>query len=354
MRRAIPVLLIIVFSMFTFNFTLNFPTAKATASKPKVDWALIIQGTDYGVGRYGLEEIPASLHDCYYMFYILTHDLGVPRDHIKFLSLHKLDYEWLGDVPPGTFDDFTDPEAVMNAFAWLKSKSTINDNVLIFIFTHGGGYKPDEGLRGGRIDLDGDEGNEHWDGTKWFGVDECLRFGSYGGGSEWFFWDDEFRGNLTGLSYKTLTIIITACFAGGFIDDLSGPNRIIITSSKETTYTHVDKYADFGLFNQHLLDALHGYHAIWNETAENRITDQYEVTVPDLDCNGIISWREIYHYAKDKYPDDEPWCDANGNGLPTYKDGKNYREYFLWVWHNWGGYTTPNTGEYRLRRNKHP
>ena len=65
MRRTIPVLLIIVFSMFTFNFTLNFPTAKATVSKPKVGWALIIQGTDYGVDRWGRQqEIPASLHDC--------------------------------------------------------------------------------------------------------------------------------------------------------------------------------------------------------------------------------------------------------------------------------------------------
>jgi hypothetical protein len=277
----------------------------------------------------------------------------VPRDHIKFLDINPTDAQF-SYCPWGTIDDDCRTYGkVRTAMEWLKAQSTSSDNVLIFIASHGGGYLPGTSLEytDGRIDYSGYEGSETWDGSKWFGVDECIVFKDAGDSSvKWCYWDDDFKTDLAGISYKQMTIVLMSCFSGGFIDDLSATNRIIVSSSSETKTTAANP-AGFTPFIGYFIDALNGdalhrYHATWNQNdANNRIVDRYEITVPDRDCNGI-DWRDAYAYARDQYPYDSPWFDSNGNKIPTYKNGKDYIEYFLWIWHNYGGYTTPDAGAY--------
>jgi hypothetical protein len=323
----------------------------SSSASVRVNWALLISGTN----EIWSTRTREPLCDCYYMFHLLTSHWGVPRDHIKFLDINPTDAQY-GYVPPGTIDDnCRNYSNVKTAIDWLKARSTSSDNVLIFIASHGGGYSPGMSLEqsGGRVDVSGDEGGEVWDGSKWYGVDECIVFKDdyVYPPVLWQYWDDDFKTDLTGMSCNKLTIVLMSCFSGGFIDDLSAPNRIIITSSKETAGTHTCGFGvGFTPFIGCFLDAFNGdvfhrYHAVWNTSDVNRIVDTYEITVPDGACDGV-DWRDAYAYARDQYPGDSPWFDSNGNGLPTYKDGQDYTEHFLYVWHTYGGYTTPDTGGY--------
>jgi hypothetical protein len=342
MKKAYVVFVVILVVLMASN--LNLVSSSASV---RVNWALLISGSNALFGHQSRE----PLCDCYYMFHLLTSHWGIPRDHIKFLDIYPADAEY-GYVPLGTIDgDCRNYSNVKVAIDWLKARSTSNDNVLIFIASHGGGYSPPE-ISGGRVDVSGDEGSEVWDGSRWYGVDECIVFRDFDFSVLWLYWDDDFKTDLAGMSYNQMVIVLMSCFSGGFIDDLSAPNRIIITSSKETAVTHTASTAvDFTPFIGCVLDAFNGdvfhrYHAVWNTNdVNNRIVDTYEITVPDQDCNGV-DWRNAYAYARDKYPDDSPWFDSNGNGLPTYKNGRDYVEHFLYVWHIYGGYTTPDTGGY--------
>ena len=329
------------------------------ATRPRVDWAVLISGTNLRSGTLDTWT-REPLRNCYYMLHILTNDWGVPRNHIKFLDIRPKLAEWHPGiispernntvVPVGTIDancTIDDVDSTIND--WLKPNCKSTDNALIFITTHGGGWKPGEYLEdtGGQIDTSGDEGVES-DGV---GVDECLKFEDFAGVvPEQQYWDDDFNETLKGLSYNRLVVCLTTCFSGGFIDDLSANNRIIITSSSETSETPFgssENEPGFTLFTGALLDALHGSHVVWNkDDVNNRIVDENDIWVPDLDCNGVISWRDAYIYAKGEYPDANPWFDGNGNRLPTYKDGGNYIEYSLFVWCSWGGHTVPSHGEH--------
>jgi hypothetical protein len=341
---------VVLIILLAFSIVSNLNLASSSTSV-RVNWALLVSGTNY-LYPFQTRE---PLRDCYYMFHLLTSHWGVPRDHIKFLDINPTDaqYSW---VPWGTIDGNCSYSSVKAAIDWLKAHSTSNDNVLIFIASHGGGYDPGMSLEqsGGRIDVSGDEGSETWGGSEWYGVDECIMFDDAGDSSKrWWYWDDDLKSDLAGIAYNQMVIVFMSCFSGGFIDDLSAPNRIIITSSKETTTTtsSSDIAAGFTPFIGHFLDAfngdaLHRYHAVWNTgDVNNRIVDQCEITVPDKDCDGV-DWRNAYAYARDQFPGDSPWFDSNGNKLPTYKNGQDYIEYFLYVWHTWGGYTTPDTGGY--------
>lgn len=127
---------------------------------------------------------------------------------------------------------------------WLASKSNYGDLVFIFLAAHGGGWNG-TGIEGGRIDVDGDEGPEVYNATsgEWFGVDECLYFDRDGS----LYWDDELKQDLANIKYGRMIIFIVGCksenategcFSGGFIDDISGPRRIVITSANETWYSY--------------------------------------------------------------------------------------------------------------------
>ncbi|MDH5771272.1 MAG: hypothetical protein OEZ25_08300, partial [Candidatus Bathyarchaeota archaeon] len=204
---------------------------------------------------------------------------------------------------------------------------------------------------GARIDKSGDEELEHQcpNGT-WVGVDECIYLSA---GSDHYYYDDELKQDLDAINYGTLIVMFQACvtesgtcFSGGFIDDLSADNRIIITSSNETSYSWKDQdyhHGDsdgFSEFSEAFIDALYG----WNTTmigTGDRIKEENEVDA-DFDNNGHVSIWEAWEYAwnhddarlavrtengavpdpwNEPYKDETPWLDDNGNGLPTYKDG---------------------------------
>jgi len=259
--------------------------------------------------------------------------------------IQYLDAEGPGhEVGIGEIDDVATKENVRSKITtWFWFQVDEDDILLIYFATHGGGFNGTSFdaagnpmlEEGARIDKSGDETLEHqYPNGTWFGVDECIYLSA---GTDHYYYDDELKQDLDAINYGTLIVMFQACitengtcFSGGFIDDLSADNRIIITSSNETSYSYKDSDRDgFSEFSEAFIDALYG----WNTTVcppwedPDRIKEENEVDA-DFDNNGHVSIWEAFQYAlanDDAYLQglETPWLDDNGNKLPTYKDGED-------------------------------
>lgn len=164
--------------------------------------------------------------------------------------------------------------------------------------------------------------NRNGNQNDWVGIDEGCWVGNE------IYWDDQLAADLNTVSCMTIFIrqgclaSNISCFGGGLIDDISAPNRVIMTSSNETWYSH-GQPGEISFWSKPFIDALHGEVAHWNG---NQIVHDGTAVNADLDNNGYVSLYEEWQYAWINDPfrtsgDETPWLDDNGNGLPTYRDG---------------------------------
>jgi hypothetical protein len=321
-------LVLVLVSLLLFYFPFYSPL-KVEADESET-WIVI-------VGHYDF------LYDTYYTYVTLRQYYNAdPETNIKYLYQDPFE-----EIEYGSIDNGTTKENVRWTIReWLKIHSDEDDTVFIYFGCHGGGAYANGTLESGRIDLSGDEGYEHYNGT-WFGVDECLWLNW-----EEQYWDDELREDLAMLSYRTLIVMLqgcktvnASCFTGGFIDDLSAPNRIIITSSNETSPSYGDLDGDgFAEFSAVFFDALFGYDT-WMSYNVLHIGQPVDA---DSNNDGRVSILEAWEYAynndyarwavrtqngtlpdpeeenesRDGYIYDEtPWFDNGADGLPTFKAG---------------------------------
>lgn len=171
------------------------------------------------------------------------------------------------------------------------------------------------------VDFNGDG-----DFNDWIGIDEGLKVQNE------TYWDDELASDLNTLSYAKLIFVRQGCveggegcFGGGVIDDISAPNRIIMTATDETHPSYGDMDGDgFSEWSEAFIDALYGKDTYWNG---NAVVEESPPVYVDADWNndGHVSMWEAWKYAWDH--DDArlagwetPWLDDNGNGLPTYME----------------------------------
>lgn len=278
-------------------------------------WALIVDGFYLN-----------SAGDAAYMYHVLHDHYNFHDDDICYLT------NWgpaHGQPPiPGTDKPATKANMNWSITTWLYDVSDSNDIIFIFFSNHGVGYNTVEGkLAGGRIESPSDEKKEHYIENQWKGVDEGLEFPE----EDKHYWDDELKEDLNYLAshgkYGKLLFVCFACFSGGFIDDLSAPNRIMMTSANET---YKSRMVCSGRYFQNewaarFTDALHGEEAYWNP-------DTYEIVnmgVPvdaDWSNDGNVSLWEAWDYAwkNDTHRQqglETPWLDDNGNDLPNYENG---------------------------------
>jgi len=274
-------------------------------------WAIIVDGgTKIGLYFRG---------DAAYTYHVLL-------DHYLFNDIYLLSNHL-------AYADNASNKATLNWALrnWLFQRSDSNDVVFIFYSNHGGGYKTKTNeLAGGRYDNDTDEGSEHFIDSQWKGVDECIRFTQ----EDKSYWDDEIKEDLNYLAsngkYDKLIFTVFACFSGGFIDDLSGPNRIIMTSANET---HTSKQGSVGRILDEwvarLIDALHGEESDFDpNTGEIVHYEPRRWVDADLNDDGHVSMWEAWKYAWDHdswriQGKETPWLDDDGDGYPTYKKLSN-------------------------------
>lgn len=239
----------------------------------------------------------------------------------EFDKLRSILTTWYGFDDTNLFYRLWAPkQGLKDAITWLSDHSDYGDQVFLYIGTHGGGWDSEENcLHRGRIDPDGDEGPELYNATsgQWYGVDECLYFE----GDDGIYWDDELASDLSSVKCGTMIAVIfgckfenstEGCYTGGFIDDLSGYRRIIISPTNETRPAYYDSLWGYGFFSRPFIDCLNPCYQPFHDA--------------DSNGDGAVSINEAFWYAweNDLYRqggDESPWMDDDGNGLPTFKNG---------------------------------
>jgi len=232
----------------------------------------------------------------------------------------RFEYYWDLDRD-GNFDDF---------FADLDGDDQCD--ILIDLDTDGDGIPDDLTIDGEDVDNDGYivgvDLNNNGNTNDWVGIDECMEV------EDGLYWDDELASDLNTLSYAKLIFVrqgcveeSKGCFGGGIIDDISAPNRIIMTASNETSHSFGPRYGSYSFWSEAFINALHGQKTHYDPINRRVVHDPVYVDA-DLNNDGHVSMWEAFQYA---WLNDEarlsgletPWIDDNGNGLPTYSQERD-------------------------------
>ncbi|MBM4248283.1 MAG: hypothetical protein FJ149_02395 [Euryarchaeota archaeon] len=280
-------------------------------------WALLVSGTNL---------YPRFVNSLDYWYHVL-------KDHYSFDEIRTLH-------PGYTDQNEATVTNVRPALSdWLASKSDENDIVLIYFTAYGSGVlkKEDETYeyKEGRIDTwPYDEGNEHseTDIHYDFDDDQVYEENVYGGVDEGImlmerdYWDDWFVFDLANIKCSKMIIILQASYSGGFIEECSGENRIIMTSTKECALSSGDINPQDGYSDWigRVLNILNGEESIWDQDAVQHHT--YHTGHPvnaDQNKDGRISIGELSMYSNIN-PNERAWLDDNGDAIPCFKEQSYY------------------------------
>lgn len=298
-------------------------------------------------GEPGLEP------DTYYMCRILVDCYGFDNDTIYYIDTEPSP-QYCSSMVDATI--ITSIDVVRSAITnWLKNHSGPNDTIFMYFASHGGGYDSDQQqLMGGIAHVgDPDEGNEtleehlldpmpphepidvnnDTDTSDWVGVDETIilkgKMPNHGPQIRPLldYSDDQLADDLSCLDYETLIFIGMGCYLGGLIDDISDPNRIIMTATNETCAARSDRDDDgFSEWTESFQDALYGEEMNWS--GSELVHTGIPVNADENEDDHVSMWEAWnytwYHDDARLSGDETPWLDDNGNGLPTYKNEMEY------------------------------
>jgi hypothetical protein len=138
------------------------------------------------------------------------------------------------------------PVAFDEAISYLK-KIMAGQKAELFVMTtnHGGGYHSAEKVNySGNADLNSDEPT----GAS-TDFDEVL---SYYNQSQTLS-DDDFAKKINSLPFVVLKGLFLQCFSGGFVHDLRGPNRVLISATTEYEYSWGRRAYDLDAYMTHFL-----------------------------------------------------------------------------------------------------
>ena len=229
-------------------------------------YAVIVSG--------GVED---DLQDCFERTSDLAYDtfesLGYDDDHIYYLSR---------DTSNPRVDEKVTHDSVKYALTnWLEQHSNEESKCFLYFCDHGSEW-----------------GSFIIDENEWINDYEIARW-------------------LKNVRYKTLTIVMECCFSGQFIDDLSGYNRIVITSTNEILSAYGSIYG-YALFSEPFFNALRNgasYGEAWEE-ADKKIAE----TLPDENTRPMFSIISEIDNTKNKMKicdnnNQIPLIDDNGDGI---------------------------------------
>ncbi len=255
-------------------------------------------------------------NDMKFMYSILINKYGFVAENIKVIYADGVPED--ADMPVNYSATVANVQAV---FDELQNKMYSKDMLFIFVTDHGGGFWPadPEGdyLLGGRVDTGGDEADSWSEAT--FGEDfngdgdtlDTLAFDE----SIWLWgymplYDDDLASMLDELNAEVggdpITIVVMEqCFSGGFIRDLSGTNRIIMSACGEHEPSwSCDTEGTYDEFVYHFMSAV------------NEETPYGVLVVADTDGIPGVSMVEAFNYAITHDSRAEtPYYDDDGNGV---------------------------------------
>jgi hypothetical protein len=214
---------------------------------------------------------------------------------------------------------------IRRVFDDLQRVVTPKDTVFIHINDHGGGcltqrsggLEPE--LYGGRIDDNDDELldricensigvdlNRDGDRVDCVRVDESI--------SLWQsspMYDDDFAAEVAKVSQcGTLILITTQCFSGGFLDDLTGPSRVLMSAADDVQISRARRP-----------DLLYNEFPFWIMAAlSGQKPDGSGSVNADADGDGRVSLGEAYNFAVGHDSTDETPC-FEDNGARSFARG---------------------------------
>jgi hypothetical protein len=159
--------------------------------------------------------------------------------------------------------------------------------------------------------FDGVDVNNDNDKDDWVSIDETVFMPTVTD----TFSDDDMRNWLAPINAGAIVFVTQTCFGGGFVEDLSAPNRIIIANSEEETQSFTDR------FIRNLMSALTGL---------TYPVSSGDPSTADANHDGKVDFAEAFNFASsnDWGPNYElPQYDDNGDGvshthfLPNGGDG---------------------------------
>lgn len=235
-------------------------------------------------------------NDLKFMYLTLKNKYGFNDDHIAVVYKNGTAEDT--DMPVGYAASAT---GLSNAIENLKSKMTARDTFFLFVTNHGGGHNDgscNEGTSnsGGRADTSGDETDTYqWDEETYYYNQTSNDL-----------WDDDFAQLINSLSFKKMIAIFEQCYSGGFLQDLRGSNRVLISAASEFQFSWGGGPGNHDVFSYYFTCAL-------NKTDH---TGAALTTNPDTDGNGNVSILEAFLYAKSNDTKCEtPLLDDNGDGV---------------------------------------
>jgi len=261
-----------------------------------------------------------------FMYDILVNDYGYDPDRVYVLYANGTGRD--ASVP--VFFP-ADQHSIEILFEVLAEKMTDWDTLFVFATDHGGGCAnypwEDRGVYGGRVDVSGEEhermdeagfemdlnGDGDWNDLVPF--DQSINLW----GEDIF--DDEFAELVNGIEhYHRMIFLLVQCFSGGFITDLSGPRRIILTSAGPCQFAYAFEGGQWSVFVYDVMSALH------------KATPYGAPVDADDNDDGYVSMLEAFNYAErtmePEYRSIEiPLYDDNGDGygsngqMPAGGDG---------------------------------
>jgi hypothetical protein len=253
---------------------------------------------------------PLNAHNRYwndikYMYQILNNTYGYNPDNIYVIYKDGVAED--NDIPVHFSATITNVNTVFNQ---LANTLTARDSLFIYLNNHGGGFNPNAFpfLYDGLVDTDGDEPDVGYFETNYgididsdgnlletFSIDEVL----------WLYYDqmmsdDDLANLLDDIVCNQMIIFMKQCFSGGFIHDLSGSNRIILSACGEEEFAWgADTEGEYGEFSYHFMKAVNG-----------------EDWTADVNNDNKISMVEAFNYASNKDSQPEtPHYDDNGDAF---------------------------------------
>ncbi len=239
-------------------------------------------------------------NDLKFMYLTLRSKYGFTDDRI--VVVYK---DGTGEDTDITVDYAASPTGFNDAIKYLRSHMTLRDDLFLFVTNHGGGYHDKscgevEASWGGRADgIPGDEIDTYtWDEQIWYYNQISNDV-----------WDDDFANLINSLNFKTMIGVFEQCFSGGFLRDLKGCNRILISAATEFQFS-------WAMGPQYNYDAFSYYFTCALNNADD--SGAALSTNPDTNGDGNISILEAFQYAKSKDTECETLqIEDNGDGIGT-------------------------------------
>lgn len=276
-------------------------------------------------------------NDLLCMYQILK-DKGYPERNIKVIYHDGIEPEDSveGKVKGNMPIDFeASRENIKKVFDELAKTMKKNDKLFIMINNHGGGLLPEKdgfteaGLKDARFDTDNEmtediisealynkDFNNDGDKEDFLRVDESIILGP--GRGKMF--DDDFALELNKIKeYGVIIIVMEQCFSGGFIDDLRGPNRIIISAAGPNEISRAQRpqkggVAKYNEFTYWFFTALMGRTPEGETINEviKRVKKKEGLIYNDYISDGKISMQEAFNWARRMhFTDDTPHYEDN-------------------------------------------